>query len=78
MKASNISKFVGPKYDCISPDFVSPLEGRHDLSIEVLPNLIDQVLVYEIEYVLIDIGSLFAYQPATIAYAKTLPGDFGG
>ena len=76
-KQSN-SNLANAAIYCISPEFVDTLEGRHDLSIKVLPNLINQVLVCETKDVRIDIGSLAAYQLATIAYAKTLPGDFGG
>jgi len=59
---------------CISPESFNTLEGKNDLGTAVLPNLINQVLVYEIEDVLIDIGSPAGYQLATIAYAKPLPG----
>lgn len=68
----SISNLANATIYCMSPEFVKTLEGKNDLSTEVMPNLINQVLVYETKDVLIDIGSLVAYQLTTIAYAKIL------
>ncbi len=65
-KQSN-SNLANAAIYCISPEFVNTLEGKNDLSTEVLPNLINQVLVHETKDVLIDIGELDSYERAQSA-----------